>query len=220
MMMRVACRACAWAGGVIAAAIWMSPLVHAAGGEIQFAIGEGRVTLIARNAPLGAVLAAWERAGSTRFVDAGGLDAATVSLHLVDVPEAMALRLLLRPAAGYIAMARAPSAPGASRYDRVEILAVRSAPPRPRFAAATRASAAPAPGGAGAGPAENGRGNGPPPAELSEAAQIERLQRLLLRRESGDESAAAATETAPRARAPQATPRPGMLVDSEQGDGR
>lgn len=219
-MMAVAGRACAWAGGVIAVAIGMSPVVYAGGGEIQFTIGEGRVTLIARNAPLGEVLAEWERAGSTRFVDAGGLDAVPVSLHLVDVPEAMALRLLLRPAAGYIAMARAPSAPGASQYDRVEVLAARPTPSRPRFAAATRALAAPAPGAAGAGRAEDGRGNGPPPAELSEAAQIERLQRLLRPRESGDESAAAATETEPRARAPHATPRPGMRVDSEQGDGR
>ena len=125
MMVPVAGRACAWAGGVIALAIGMSPVAYAGGAEFQLTIGAGRVTLIARNAPLGAVLAEWERAGSTRFVDAGGLDAVPVSLHLVDVPEAMALRLLLRPAAGYIALARAPSAPGASRYDRVEILAVR-----------------------------------------------------------------------------------------------
>ncbi len=219
-MALVAGRACAWAGGAIAVAIWMSPLVHAAGGGIRFTIGEGRVTLIARNAPLGAVLAEWERAGSTRFVDAGGLDAVPVSLHLVDVPEAMALRLLLRPAAGYVAVARAPSTPGASQYDRVEILAARATPSRPRSAAATRALAAPAPGAAGRGRPEDGRGNGPPPAGLSEAAQIERLQRLLRPRESGDESAAAATETAPPARAPRATPRPGMLVDTEQGEGR
>ena len=218
-MVLVAGRARAWAGGVIAVAIWTSPLVHAGGGEIRFTIGEGRVTLVARNAPLGEVIAAWERAGSTRFVDAGGLDAVPVSLHLVDVPEAMALRLLLRPAAGYVAMARAPSAPGASLYDRVEVLAVRATPSRPRSAAALRALPPPAAGAAGGG-AEDGRGNGPPPAELSEAAQIERLQRLLRPRESGGESAAAATEAVPRARAPRATPRPGMLVDSEQGDGR
>ena len=220
MIALVAGRACAWAGGVIAAAIWMSPLVYTGGGGIELTIAEGRVTLIARNAPLGEVLAEWERAGSTRFVGAGGLDAVPVSLHLVDVPEAMALRLLLRPAAGYIAVARAPSAPGTSQYDRVAVLAGRATPSRPRSAAAARALAAPAPGAAGGDRAAAGRGNGPPPGELSEAAQIERLQRLLRPRESGDESAAAATETAPRARAPHATPRPGMLVDTEQGDGR
>lgn len=219
MIALVAGRACAWTGGVIAAAIWMSPLVHTGGGGIRFTIGEGRVTLVARNAPLGEVLAEWERVGRTRFVGAGGLDAVPVSLHLVDVPEAMALRLLLRPAAGYVAVARAPSAPGASQYDRVAVLAARATPSRPRSAAAARALAGPAAGAAG-GRAEAGRGNGPPPGELSEAAQIERLQRLLRPREGGDESAAAATETAPRARAPHATPRPGMLVDTEQGDGR
>ena len=204
----------AWVGGVIGAAIALGAVASAGGGEIRFTIGEGRVTLIASDALLGDILAEWGRAGDTRFVDAGELHQVPVSLHLVDVPEVEALRLLLRPAAGYLAVPRAPLTPGASVYDRIKILAVRSSSSMPRSVAATRAvatAAAPA-----AGRPEDGLGNEAPPAELSEAAQIERLQRLLHPRGIGDESAAAATETQPRALAPQTTPRPGMIADPGQ----
>ena len=209
---------CAWAGGLIGAAIAMSPVVCAAE-ELQFAIAGGRVTLIARDAPLGDVLAAWERAGGTRFVDAGGLDAAPVSLHLVDVPEGEALRLLLRPAAGYLAVARSPRVAGASVYDRVKILAVRSASPPPRSVAPTGAARAaatttsPAARASGARRPADDLGTGVPPPALTEEAQIERLQRLLHPRGRGDESADSAPETPLGAQVPLTTPRPGMIVD-------
>ena len=207
----------AWVGGVIGVAIALGSVVYAGGGGIRFTIGEGRVTLITSDAPLGDILAEWERAGSTRFVDAGELDEVPVSLHLVDVPEAEALRLLLRPAAGYLAVPRAPLTPGAAVYDRIKILAVRSRSPMPRSVATTRAAATAAAGASGAGRPEDELGSEAPPAEPSEAAQIERLQRLVHHpRGSGDESAAAATETQPRARAPHTTPRPGMIIDPGQ----
>ena len=56
----------------------------AAAEELRIAIGGGRVTLIADDAALGDVLAAWARAGGTRFAGAGPIEAARVSLHLVD----------------------------------------------------------------------------------------------------------------------------------------
>ena len=102
----------------------------AAAEELRIAIGGGRVTLIADDAALGDVLAAWARAGGTRFAGAGPIEAARVSLHLVDCDEAQALRWLLQPAAGYVATWRARSDPGASRYERVEIRAA-SVPPHP-----------------------------------------------------------------------------------------
>ena len=207
----------AWVGGVIGAAIALGAVASAGGGEIRFTIGEGRVTLIASDALLGDVLAEWERAGSARFVDAGELDQVPVSLHLVDVPEAEALHILLRPAAGYLAVPRAPLTPGASVYDRIKILAVGSSSSMPRSVATTRAARPVATAVAPAtGRPEDGLGREAPPAELSEAVQIERLQRLLHPRGTGDESAAAATETQPRALAPQTTPRPGMIADPGQ----
>ena len=89
---------CAWVAGVLGAAIALGSVAYPGGGEIRFTIREGHVTLIASDALRGDVLAEWGRAGDTRFVDAGELDQVPVSLHLVDVPEAGALRLLLRPA--------------------------------------------------------------------------------------------------------------------------
>ena len=210
---------CAWVGGVIGVATALGAVAYAGDGEIRLTIAEGRVTLVTRDAPLEDVLAEWARAGGTRFVDADGLDTVPVSLHLVDVPEAEALRLLLRPAAGYLAVPRAATTPGASAYDRVKILAVRSRSPGRQAVATSRAgatAAAPAADASGAGRPADDRGDRAQPPELSEEAQIERLQRLLHPRGSGDGSADSATETRRGAPVPLTTPRPGMIVDPEQ----
>ena len=73
---------------MVGAAIMIGPVAYAGGGELQFTVGEGRVTLILSGARLGDILAEWERTGNTRFVDVGDLDTVPVSLHLVGVPEA------------------------------------------------------------------------------------------------------------------------------------
>ena len=82
----------------LAAALAARPAV---GDEIELRMDAGRVTLIATEARLTEVLAAWSRIGQTRFVDAEAVAGESVTLHLVDVGEAEALRILLRPATGY-----------------------------------------------------------------------------------------------------------------------
>ena len=138
--------------------------------------------------------------GGTRFEGVGELGAAPVSLHLEGVAEREALRLLLRPAAGFLAAPRSPDASGASIYDRVRIRAGRRAP-QPAPAGASQGRREPPPGPAGEAP----------PA-LSEADQRERLQRLLRPR------APVEAVTDPPAEAPRrgpayapTTPRPGMV---------
>ena len=176
----------------------------AAAEELRIAIGGGRVTLIADDAALGDVLAAWARAGGTRFAGAGPIEAARVSLHLVDCDEAQALRWLLQPAAGYVATWRARSDPGASRYERVEIRAA-SAPPHPLAARDQMASS------------ETGRPRSEPeaPPALSEAAQRERLLQLLRPNHAGEAEAAPAPSPASGTEhRPLTTPRPGMVVES------
>ncbi len=170
--------------------------------ELELAVGQGRVTLVAAGVPLGEVLAEWERVGGTRFEGVGELGAAPVSLHLEGVAEREALRLLLRPAAGFLAAPRSPDASGASIYDRVRIRAGRRAP-QPAPAGASQGRREPPPGPAGEAP----------PA-LSEADQRERLQRLLRPR------APVEAVTDPLAEAPRGgpayaptTPRPGMVVE-------
>ena len=177
--------------------------------ELALAIAEGRVTLSATEAPLGDVLAEWSRAGNTRFEGVGELGSARVTLHLEGVPEREALRLLLRPAAGFLAAPRRSQGSGASIYDRVWIRAGRRAPQA-------------APGGA-----SQERRPPPPrpvreaPPILSAAEQRERLQQLVRPRAPVDE-AAGPPGSAPRAGPVYAptTPRPGMVVEAEPPDRR
>lgn len=96
--------------------------------ELSLEMREGRVTLVAKAAPLRDVLAEWARVGQTTIVDADKLGAQTVTLQLVDVPEAQALRTLLRSASGYLAAPRPLTSPGPSQYDRILILATSRAP--------------------------------------------------------------------------------------------
>lgn len=178
--------------------------------ELALAIAEGRVTLTAAEAPLGDVLAEWSRAGNTRFEGVGELGSARVTLHLEGVPEREALRLLLRPAAGFLAAPRRSQGSGASIYGRVWIRAGRRAPQA-------------APGGA----SQERRPPLPPrrireaPPILSAAEQRERLQQLVRPRAPVDE-AAGPPGSVPRggpAYAPT-TPRPGMVVEEEPSDRR
>ena len=169
--------------------------------EIELRIDGGRVTLIATDAPLPAVLAAWARVGHTRVVGAEALADATVTLHLVDVAEAEALRILLRPAIGYVAAQRVANVPGTSRYDRVQILGTGRQSPAARDAAADGRAA-------------------PPAGALSGAPMpLEDMQRLLdaVSRTTGGVAAPAAPDVAPTGagtvRPAPTTPFPGMVVE-------
>ena len=61
--------------------------------------------------------------GDTRFVGADTLNRVPVRLEMFDVPEADALRILLRDASGYVAAPRVIQAEGSSRFDRVLVMA-------------------------------------------------------------------------------------------------
>ena len=195
------------AGAVIATSL--GGVLAAGAEELALTIAEGRVTLTAAEAPLGDVLAEWSRAGNTRFEGVGELGSARVTLHLEGVPEREALRLLLRPAAGFLAAPRRSQRAGASIYDRVWIRADRRAP-----------EAAPD------GVSQERRPPPPRPVReappvFSAAEQRERLQRLV-RPRAPVEAAADAPAAAPRegpAYAPT-TPRPGMVVEAGAPDRR
>lgn len=103
--------------------------------ELQLSFDAGQVTLLARDVPLGAILDQWSIAGKTRFVDADGLPSQALHLQLVDVPEAEALRILLREVKGYIAAPRDDLSAGPSRFDQVILM--------PASAGATRAASPP-----------------------------------------------------------------------------
>ena len=96
--------------------------------DLQVSFREGRVTVIATDVPVRAILQEWSRVGETEFVDTDKLTGQPVRLQLVDVPEAAALRVLLREAAGYVAAPRGDRTAEGSRFDRVLVMATSRRP--------------------------------------------------------------------------------------------
>ena len=202
--------------------------VPAAGQTADVSFDAGRVTITAHEAPLAAVLGAWERHGGSQFVGAGRLPDRPVSVQLVDVPEREALRVLLRSAAGYVAIPKAAGAAGGSAYERVLIMAETTA--ARRLPAAGAGSAA---GAGGTRPTDTPAGAQTPadPGELDELADLDDegfddLDELelveSLRRRYRAATADGADATAPSFRrqpdgSPLGTaPRPGMVIAAEE----
>ena len=114
---------CVVLAGLVAAA----PSVVSAG-DLKLSLTNGRVTIIADDVPVRQILAEWARVGRTTVVNAEKLAGPSVTLQLIDVPEAQALETLLRSASGYVVAQRAAFVPGASAYDRILILPTSRAP--------------------------------------------------------------------------------------------
>ena len=91
--------------------------------ELELSMNNGRVTILAQDVSVKDILAEWGRVGNTTIVDADQLEEQRLTLELVGVPEAQALRTLLRTASGYMAAPRAVTADGVSRFDRILIMA-------------------------------------------------------------------------------------------------
>jgi hypothetical protein len=102
----------------------------AAAQTVKLEFVDGRVNLIAQNAPVRLVLAEWARLGGTRIVNADRVPGPPLTLELTGVPERQALDVVLRSVAGYIISARQLPGAGASAFDRVMILPT-SVAPRP-----------------------------------------------------------------------------------------
>ncbi len=96
--------------------------------QLSLDIRDGLVTLQATNVPVRQVLAEWARVGGTRVVGGDRVTGAPLTLSLEGVPEAKALDIVLRGAAGYVAAARSVPGSGRSAYDRIMVLAT-STPP-------------------------------------------------------------------------------------------
>ena len=123
---------------VAAVACGAAARVHAQAPNLQLTMKDGRVTILARDVPLRALLDEWSRVGQTLIVNADKLTGPRVTLQLVDTTERRALDILLRSAAGYIAAPRPVDRPGTSAYDRITILATSRAPAAVTAAAGTR----------------------------------------------------------------------------------
>ena len=82
----------------------------------------GQVTLEAHNVTARRILEEWARVGGTTIVNADQLPDDRISLELRGVPEAKAFALLLRSAAGYVAVRRRQASTAGSQFDRIFVL--------------------------------------------------------------------------------------------------
>ena len=149
-------------------------------------MNNGRVTIRAQDALITDILAEWARVGNTAIIDADELVDQTVTIELVDVPEAKALRTLLRTASGYLAAPRAAMSDGVSRFDRILILATSKPAARVATVASPgRAAASSTPRASGAFGQRPGvvpsapRGRTPFTVSPAQQEQLDQLQRLL-----------------------------------------
>src|SRR5262245_24031248 len=82
----------------------------------------GRVTVSAKNATVGQILAEWARIGQTRIVNPERAGGGVLTIELTNVPEVEAIEVILRSAGGYVLAPRRTAIANASIYDRILIL--------------------------------------------------------------------------------------------------
>jgi hypothetical protein len=111
-------------------ALVLASALPAGAQQLKLDIKDGRVTLEATSVPVRQILTEWARIGGTKVIGGDKVAGAPMTLKLVNVTEQQALDILLRNVAGFMAAPRlASAAPGASRFDRILIMATSSAAP-------------------------------------------------------------------------------------------
>jgi hypothetical protein len=113
---------------------WLA--VPAARADIQISIRDGRVVLVANNATIADIMAAWAKVGRTKIINADKIPSDVVTLELRNVSERQVLDILLRTTSGFIAALREVDDPTASLFDRIVIMPPSVAPPPPVNASA------------------------------------------------------------------------------------
>src|SRR5688500_5675937 len=109
----------------------------AAAQQLTLTFNNGLVTVDATAVPVRTILNEWAKRGDTKVIGVERVSGTPLTVKLIDVPESQALEVILRSVAGYMAAPRS-TGEGASRYDRILVMATSSAP-------AAAASARPVP---------------------------------------------------------------------------
>jgi len=112
-----------------------------ASAEVHVTMRNGRVSIVAKDATLRQILAEWARVGQAKIVNVERIPGGPMTIELIEMPEAQALDILLRPLSGYLAAPRANAAADLSTFDRIVVMptlasarpALASAPPPPVF---------------------------------------------------------------------------------------
>ena len=114
---------------IVAAILIGSAFAADAQQSVRLEFNEGKINLIARDAPLRAILAEWARLGGATVVNGDRVVGQPLTLELTGVPERQALDILLRGVSGYMIAPRRAGSSGVSIFDRILILPT-SVPPR------------------------------------------------------------------------------------------
>ena len=96
--------------------------------EVQLAIKDGKVSLVAKDATVKQILTEWSRVGQTKIVNIDKMTGGPVTLELLNTPEAQALDILLRSVAGYMAAPRPADVTNLSAFDRIVLMPTSTAP--------------------------------------------------------------------------------------------
>jgi hypothetical protein len=113
---------------VIIALFAVTATTTAASAEVQLMIGDGRVSLVAKDATVRQILAEWARVGQTRITNLERIAGGPVTLELINVSEEHALEVLLRSVGGYILAPRPIAMRNLSRFDRLIVMSPSVAP--------------------------------------------------------------------------------------------
>lgn len=90
--------------------------------DVQVSIRDGQVSIVARGATAGQILAEWARVGRTQVVNVEQAPRDLMTIELRNVSEEQALDVVLRRASGYVAAPRAVAVANASRFDRILVM--------------------------------------------------------------------------------------------------
>lgn len=104
--------------------------------DVQLAIRDGQVSIVAKDATVRQILTEWAKIGQTKIVNMERVPGGPMTIELKNVSEEQALDVLLHMVSGYMAAPRATAVANASRFDRIIVMPTSAAP---------RASAASAP---------------------------------------------------------------------------
>jgi hypothetical protein len=142
-------RAMNWGGAIGAVALTLCAslaMPASASADVRMTLTNGRVSIVAKDATIGQILAEWAKIGQTKIVNAEKIPGERVTIELTDTTEAQALDILLRKLTGYVVAARTVLVPDASAFDRIIIVPAAVGPIMQASAAprADTASAAPA----------------------------------------------------------------------------
>jgi hypothetical protein len=100
----------------------------ASSADVQVAMNNGRVSIVAKDATVRQILTEWARVGQTKVVNVDRIPGGPVTLELTNMPEGQALDVLLKSVSGYMAAPRQTVVAGLSVFDRIIVMPTAAAP--------------------------------------------------------------------------------------------